>query len=264
MKIILRMSALIAVALMHTLALTAQVRVVEPAPSGKVNVTYSHPDDKPMAERLRDLVFRVKPVSDALYNIRELDLIVVHTQREFDLQVGASVPGAVAEASYVRGILILSPLAWTRNPTDETLEAEVEQAVVRYATLQLTGGQSIPGWLSDGLVAYLAKQQFAPSTAALIADRTQVLLAVRGRQESAVGYWAVRFLVEERGGLAAIQRLLRMTARRPDNFIENFELIYAAPTGELERDWRDWLRANVERDRIQREGGVRRRPNQPR
>ena len=261
MKIILRTSALTAVALAYTLGLSAQVRVVEPAPSGKVNVTYTHPEDKPMAERLRDLVFRVKRVSDALYNIRELDLIVVHTQREFDLQVGSSVPGAVAEASYLRGILILSPLGWTRNPTDETLEAEVEQVMVRYATLQLTGGQPVPNWLSDGLVAYLAKQQFAPSTAALIADRTQVLMAVRGKQESAIGYWGVRFLVEERGGLAAVQRLLRMTARRPDNFIENLELIYAAPTGELERDWRDWLRARVEAARIQREGGVRRRPH---
>lgn len=243
------------------LAATAQVRVVQPAASGKVNASYSHPDDAPMAERLTDLIFRVKPVSDALHNVRELDLVVVHTQRELDLQLGPGQSGAVAAASYVRGILFLSPLAWTRNPTDEALEAEMERAMIRYATLQLTGGHAIPEWLGDGLVAYLAKQQFPASTAALVGTRAEVLLASRGRQESAVGYWAVRFLIEERGSLAAIQRLLRIVSRRPDNFFENFELIYASPIGELERDWRDWLAARVEGDRIQREGGVRRRPN---
>ena len=241
-----------------------QARMIEPGPSGTVNVTFDHPDDEPMAVRLRDLVFRVKRVSDVLHEVKEINVTLVHTQRELDLQLGPERAGEAAGASYVRGILYLSPLSWSRNPTDEALEAEMEQVMVRYSLLQLTGGHRVAPWLEDGLVAYLTRQQFAPSTAGLLAGRADVLLASRGAQEPAVGYWAVRYLIEERGGIPALQRLLRTTARRPDTFLENLEVVYAASTGELELEWRGWLNALVEEDRLQREGGVRRGPDRPR
>lgn len=239
----------------------AQVRVVEPAASGTVNVTWSHPEDEPQALRLRDLVFRVKPVSDALHPVEEVSVVIVHSQRELDLQLGPDRAGDLAGASYVRGILFLSPLSWLTSPTDEALESRMEEAMVRYAALNLAGGHRLPEWLDEGLVRYLTKQPFAPTTAAIVAARAEVLLSSWEADDPAIGFWAVRFLVEERGGLPAIQRLLRIMSMRPDTFRENMELVYSSSVGQLERDWRAWLNALVEEDRRQREGGVRRIPS---
>ncbi len=241
----------------------AQVRQIEPGTSGTVNVTYDHPDDAAVAERLRDLVFRVKPRADALYAVEEINLAIVHTQRELDLQLGAGQAGQLAGASYVRGVLFLAPFSWPTNPTDEALEAEMEAAVVRLALLRMAGGHRLPAWLDGGLVSFLTRQQFAPTTASLVAQRAEMLLGEWEASGPAVGYWAVRYLVEARGGLENLQRVLLATAQRPDMFFNNMVLVYNTSVGQLERDWRGWLKELAEEDRIQREGGVRRQRNNP-
>jgi hypothetical protein len=160
-------------------------------------------------------------------------------------------------------VLFLSPLTWPTNPTDDALEAEMEAAVVRHALLRLSGGHRLPAWLDAGLVSFLTHQQFAPTTANLVAQRAEMLLGEWDASDPAAGYWAVRYLVEERGGLENLQRVLRATAQRPDMFFNNMVLVYNTPVGQLERDWRGWLDAFVEEDRRQREGGVRRQRNNP-
>ncbi len=227
-------------------SLSAQVRVEIPAPSGSVNVTYTDPAEQGQAERLRDLVLRVKPLADQLYDVEHIEVVIVRSQRELDLRLGPRRAGALAGISYVHGILFLSPLSWEGNPTEEALEHEMEQAVARYAANQLAGGHRLPAWLEEGLVSVLTRRSFPPTTADLVEGRAALLLAQSEESDPAVGYWAVRYLAEARGGLGLLRQLLRLVAQRPDNFLENLRLVYGVPVGTLERDWRAWLRQLVE------------------
>lgn len=249
--------------LLMTANAAAQVRMVEQPTSGTVNVTFTHPDDQAQAGRIRDLVFRIKPVADPLFAAEDINVELLHSQRELDLRLGPARAGQPSGASYVHGILFLSPLVWPPTPTDEALVHAMEEALVRYSVLQLTGGHHLPDWLERGLIEFLAKREHAVTTADLVAGRAELLLGERDADDPAVGYWAVRYLIEQRGGLPVIQRLLRMTAQRPDSFLGNLGLVYDTRLGQLERDWRAWLKALVAEDKRQREGGVRRGPLVP-
>lgn len=240
--------------------LEAQVRVEVPAPSGQINVTYTAASDEGQAARLRDLAVRVKPLADQLHNLARVDIVIVHSPRELEQRLGGQATGALSGVSYVHGILFLSPLSWQRNPTSEALEHEMETALVRYTVLHLAGGNWLPDWLEQGLVSVLTQRPFAPSTAELVARRAPLLLAQARADDSAIGYWAVRYLTEARGGLIPLRQLLRLVAQRPDSFVENLQLVYGVSVGELERDWRRWLDELVETERRQREGGVREGP----
>jgi len=77
-------------------SLSAQVRVEIPAPSGSVNVTYTDPAEQGQAERLRDLVLRVKPLADQLYDVEHIEVVIVRSQRELDLRLGPRRAGALA------------------------------------------------------------------------------------------------------------------------------------------------------------------------
>jgi len=70
----------------------------------------------------------------------------------------------------------------------------------------------------------------------------------------------VRYLIEQRGGLTSLRQLLRLSAQRPDSFVENLQLTYGVSVGELEREWRKWLQALVDADKRQRETGVKEGP----
>lgn len=246
--------------LVFAVASAAQVRVEVPAASGQINVKFSERADEGQADRLRDLAARLKPISDQLDNLDQIDIVVIHSEREFERDLGGTAEGRQAAVSYVRGILFLSPLSWQRNPTDEALEYEMEEALVRYVTTRLAGGNRLPDWLVDGLVRVLTKRPAAPATAEGVAQRAPLLLAQFDADDPNVGYWAVRYLVEARGGLTAIRQLLRLTSQRPDTFVENLQLVYGVPVGELERDWRGWLERLVEEDKRRREGGVQEGP----
>lgn len=224
----------------------AQVREIVPAPSGEVNITFTHPDDQGQAERLRDMTFRVKPPADQLEKLEKINIVLLHSQRELDLRLGPDRAGALAGASYVHGILFLSPLSWEGNPTEEAIENELEEALVRYAILHLTGGYPLPAWLEQGLVDVLGNRPAPAVTARQVAQRADLLLTQSQLDLPVVGYWAVRYLMEERGGLVSIRQLLRLTAQRPDNFLENLQLVYGAPVGELEFQWRAWLERKAE------------------
>lgn len=240
--------------------LIAQVRV-EPAPtSGQIHVTYTEPSDQGQAERLRELAARLKPVADSLNDLDRIEIVIVHSQRELDQRLGTSATGALSGVSYVHGILFLSPVAWQRNPTQEALEHEMEDALVRYAALRLAGGNPLPDWLDQGLVSVLAKRPFAPASAEVVVQRGPLLLVQRQADDPAIGYWAVRYLVEARGGLTPLRQLLSLLAQRPDSFVENLQLVYGVPAGELERDWRRWLAEQIEADKKKREGGPREGP----
>ncbi|MFQ5662427.1 MAG: hypothetical protein ACE5HL_01165 [Terriglobia bacterium] len=238
----------------------AQVRVEVPAPSGEINVTYTAPADEGQAARLRDLAVRLKPRADQLYILDRIDIVIVHSVRELEQRLGPQAAGALSGVSYVHGILFLSPLSWRGNPTSEALEHEMEQALVRYAALQLAGGNRLPDWLEQGLVSVLTQRSFAITTAELVARRASLLLAQRQADDPAIGYWAVRYLTEARGGLTPLRQLLRLVAQRPDSFVENLQLVYGVPVGTLERDWRRWMNAEVEAEKKRREGGVRTGP----
>jgi hypothetical protein len=258
-----RWNVLLAGAALTTLVFVpaaAQVRVEVPAASGQINVKFSERADEGQADRLRDLAARLKPIADQLENLDRIDIVIIHSEREFKRDLGGTGEGRLAAVSYVRGILFFSPLSWQRNPTDEALEYEMEEALVRYVANRMAGGNRLPDWLTDGLVRVLAKRPAAPATAELVAQRAPLLLAQFDADDPNVGYWAVRYLVEARGGLTAIRQLLRLTSQRPDTFVENLQLVYGVPVGELEGDWRGWLERLVEEDKRRREGGVQEGP----
>ncbi|HXE74428.1 MAG TPA: hypothetical protein VNN18_02165 [Candidatus Xenobia bacterium] len=254
----LRLAAL-SVLLMLPAALAAQVRV-EVGPAAKINVTYTEPADAGQADRLREVAARVKGPADQLDPLQEINLVIVHSQRELDQRLGPEAEGRLAGVSYVHGILFLSPNTWTRNPTGEALDHEMQEALIRYNVQRLAGGNRIPFWLEDGLVSLLGKRPFSAASGEAVAERAPLLLVRFEPEDPAVGYWAVRYLVEQRGGLASLRQLLRLSAQRPDSFVENLQLTYGVPVGELEREWRRWLQALVDADKRQRETGVKEGP----
>jgi hypothetical protein len=111
----------------------------------------------------------------------------------------------------------------------------MQEALIRYNVERLAGGNRIPFWLEDGLVSVLGKRPFAPASAEPVAQRGALLLVRFEPDDPAVGYWAVRYLIEQRGGLTSLRQLLRLSAQRPDSFVENLQLTYGVPVGELER-----------------------------
>lgn len=242
------------------LGLGAQVRVELPAPSGRINVSFTEPSDEGQADRLRDLAVRLKPVADQLETFDQIDIVIVHSQRELDQRLGPDKAGALTGVSYVHGILFLSPITWERNPTDEALEHEMQEALARYAVVRLAGGNRVPDWLEEGLVSVLTRRPVAPMTAEQVARRADLLLAQFEQRDPTVGHWAVRYLVDDRGGLTPLRQLLRLVSQRPDTFVENLQLVYVVSVGELERAWRAWLERLVAEDKRQREGGVREGP----
>jgi len=242
------------------LGLSAQVQMVLPAPSGRVNVSFTEASDEGQADRLRDLAVRLKPVADQLETFDQIDIVVVHSQRELDQRLGPGKAGALTGVSYVHGILFLSPLTWERNPTDEALEHEMQEVLARYAVVRLAGGNRIPDWLEEGLVSVLTRRSVAPITAEQVAQRAGMLLTQFEAQDPTVGHWAVRYLLDERGGLISLRQLLLLVSQRPDTFVENLQLVYRVRVGELERAWRAWLERLVAEDKRQREGGVREGP----
>ncbi len=196
------------------LAVGAQVRVELPAPSGRVNVTFTEPSDEGQADRLRDLAVRLKPIADQLETFDQIDIVVVHSQRELDQRLGPGQAGALTGVSYVHGILFLSPLTWQRNPTDEALDHEMQEALARYAVVRLAGGNRVPDWLEEGLVSVLTRRPVAPITAEQVARRADLLLAQFEAADPAVGHWAVRYLVDERGGRPAAATAAAKSAHR--------------------------------------------------
>lgn len=249
----------VALLLLVPCGLAAQVRI-ETTPAARINVTYTEPADAPQAERLRELAARLKGVADQLEPLEEINLVVVHSQRELEQRLGPEAEGRLSGASYVHGVLFLSPNSWTRNPTAEALDAEMREALVRYNVLRLAGGNRVPHWLEEGLVSVLTNRAIAVPAGEAVAQRGPLLLTRFEPDDPAVGFFAVRYLVETRGGLAQTRQLLRLTAQRPDSFVENLQLVYGVPAGELERDWRRWLTAMVEADKRQRQTGVREGP----
>jgi len=115
------------------------------------------------------------------------------------------------------------------------------------------------GWHEDTPARFRPPvwEQLAPIAADARAD---LLLAQFEQQDPTVGHWAVRYLVDDRGGLTPLRQLLRLVSQRPDTFVENLQLVYGVSVGELERAWRAWLERLVAEDKRQREGGVREGP----
>lgn len=246
--------------LVFTPASWAQVRIEVPATRGHINVTYSEPADAGQAERLRELAGRRKAIADQLEALDRIDLVVVHSPGEMVERLGNPGSGALAGVSYLEGILFLSPVAWQRSPTQEALEHEMDEALVRYVAMRLSGGNRLPDWLAEGLVSVLTQQLFAPATAEPVERRASLLLPESESEDPAVGYWAVRYLVEARGGLVPLRQLLRLVAQRPDTFVENLQLVYGVPVGDLERDWRQWLKQLTEEERKKQGRGPRQGP----
>ncbi|MBI4466072.1 MAG: hypothetical protein HY656_01420 [Acidobacteria bacterium] len=230
----------------------SQLWISEAAAPARIEVSYTEPSDAGQAERLRDLAARLKPVADQLEPLDLVEIVIVHSPAEMSRRLGAE--DALSGVSYLHGILFLSPVSWQRNPTQEALEHEMEGALVRYTASRLAGGQRLPDWLEQGLVSALTRQPFAPATAELIAARGPLLLSRFEADDAAVGYWAVRYLVEARGGLGPVRQLLRLVAQRPDTFVENLQLVYGVSAGELERAWRQWLLEQAEAGRRERGG----------
>jgi hypothetical protein len=171
-------------------ALAAQVRVEVPAASGRINVKFTESSDEGQADRLMELATRLKPISDQLDNLSDIDMVIVHSQRELDQRLGGEAEGRLVGVSYVHGILFLSPISWERNPTDEALEHEMEEALVRYTATRMAGGNRMPDWLEEGLVRVLARRPAAPATAELVARQADLLLAPATRHlrgEPAIG-----------------------------------------------------------------------------
>lgn len=248
----------VALGLLVASAAVAQVRVEVPGASGRIHVSFSEPGDEGQADRLRELAARLKPVADQLQSLDAIEIVIVRSPRDLDQRLG--VEGALSGVSYVNGILFLSPLAWQVNPTDEALEQEMTVALVRYTVTCVAGGNRVPEWLEDGLVSVLTRRPFSPASAEGIVRRAPLLLTQFETDEPAVGYWAVRYFVEARGGLGELRQVLRLVAQRPDSFIENLQLATGVPVGELERGWRAWLQSQIDEERRKREGGVREGP----
>ena len=248
----------VAFILLATVAAAAQVRVEVPGASGRIHVSFSEPGDEGQADRLRELAARLKPVADQLQNFDEVEIVVVRSPREMEQRLGEA--GALSGVSYVHGILFLSPLAWQVNPTDEALEQQMTVALVRNTIVRLAGGNRVPDWLEEGLVSVLTRRPFSPASAEVIVRRAPLLLAQFDTEDPAVGYWAVRYFVEARGGLGELRQVLRLLAQRPDSFIENLQLATETSVGELERGWRVWLQRQIDDERRKREGGVREGP----
>jgi hypothetical protein len=55
-------------------ALAAQVRVEVPAASGRINVKFTESSDEGQADRLMELATRLKPISDQLDNLSDIDM----------------------------------------------------------------------------------------------------------------------------------------------------------------------------------------------
>ncbi len=248
-----------ALLVMLPLTLAAQVRI-ETRPAAKISVTYTEPSDEGQAERLRELAARLKGTADQLEPLGDIPILIVHSPRELEQRIGPEGEGQLSAVSYVHGILFVSPTTWTRNPTPEALDHEMRQALIRYNVLRLAGGNRVPFWLEDGLVSALMQRPFAVPTGEVVAQRAPLLLARFEPEPPEVGYWAVRYLVEARGGLTPLRQLLRLVAQRPGSFVENLQLVYGVPAGELEREWRGWLTNLVEADKRQRQTGVREGP----
>ena len=242
--------------------LAAQLHV-QASPPGRINVTWTEPADQGQAERLQEMAARLKPTSDQLEPLDLIEIQVVHTQRELDQRLGPGREGSLSGSSYVHGILFLSPPAWQRQPTTEALELELREAMVSYTVTRLAAGNRVPDWLAEGLVAYLTRRPVAPATAEIVVAHGPLLLTAAAADDFTPGYWAVRYLVEERGGIPPLRQLLRVTAQRPDTFVENLQLIYGVTAGELERAWRGWLEKILAEDKRKREGGVRVGPLPP-
>lgn len=247
------MAARIVLAAALVLVPTLSAQVAAPVTTGEIHVSYIEASDAGQATRLQEVAARVKATADRLDPLDRIEIVIVHSRREFDLRVAGKDAGEVAAASYLHGILFLSPVAWAGAASEETLEHEMRRAMIRYAALRLAGGNRLPAWLDQGLWSVLAERPFAPASAEPIVSRAPLLLTQWESDDPAVGYWAVRYLVEARGGLAPLRQLLRLVAHRPDTFVENLEGAYGVPVGELERDWRAWLARLVEEDKRKRE-----------
>lgn len=236
-------------------------------PAKGIFVIYTEPGNEGQAERVRDIAARMKTFADQLEDVPRVEIHLVHSARELAQRAGEDTSALVVPSYVHRGFFLLSPLAWQRNPTPEAIEHEVKVGLVRYAISYLAGGNYLPAWLEQGLLAYLTRESFAPLTAGLVAQRAQLLLTDFAAGDPAIGYWALRYLVEERGGLAAIKQLLRLVAQRPDLFVDNLQLVYGVPVGELEQDWRAWCQQIAEaEERKQRGiqvGPLKRKPQEP-
>ena len=242
-------------------ALIAQARLEVPPPTGEIHVTYTEPSEEGQAVRLREMTAELLSMVDPLERIDRVDIVIVHSALELEQRLGRA--NALSGVSYVHGILFLSPLNWQVNPTAEAIQHELREALIRLTTLQLAGGHRLPSWLEEGLVAVLGKRSYDPVTAESVFLRAPLLLdqwEPDAGDRGATGYWAVRYLVEERGGFGSIRQLLRLVAQRPDSFRENLSLVYGTSVGELERAWRSWLARLVAEARRKREGGVREGP----
>ncbi|MBI4461760.1 MAG: hypothetical protein HY653_02535 [Acidobacteria bacterium] len=219
-------------------------------------VTFTDPADEGMAERVRDVAARMKTFADQLENVERVEIHLVHSPRELALRAGGETSARVVPSYVHSGFFLLSPLAWPGNPTQEAIEHEVQQGLVLYAIHYLAGGNRLPAWLEEGLLAHLTRQEFPAPTAGLVAQRAGLLLARFEPPEPAVGYWAVKYLVELRGGLGAIRQLLRLVAQRPDLFVDNLQLVYGTSVGELERAWRAWCQELAEQEEQRQKGGI--------
>ncbi len=228
-----------------------------------IYVTFTEPSDEGQALRVRDIAARMKTFADQLENVPRVEIHLVHSPRELALRVGGETSARVVPSYVHGGFFLLSPVAWPGNPTQETIEHEVQEGLVRYAISYLAGGNRLPAWLDQGLLAYLTRQEFPPLTAGLVAQRAELLLGRWEPTEPTIGYWAVKYLVEERGGLAALRQLLRLMGQRPDVFVDNLQLAYGTPVGELERAWRAWCKALAEREEQKQKGGIQVGPIKP-
>ncbi|MFQ5927453.1 MAG: hypothetical protein ACE5MH_08480 [Terriglobia bacterium] len=227
-----------------------------PETASSVFVSFTEPADEGQSVRVRDVAARMKAFADQLEKVPRVEIHLVHSPRELALRVGAETSARVVPSYVHGGFFLLSPLAWRTNPTDEAIEHEVRQGLVLYAISYLAGGNSLPAWLEQGLLAHLTRRGFPAVTAGLVARRAELLLARFEMSEPAAGYWAVKYLVEERGGLASLRQLLRLVAQRPDLFVENLQLVYGTSVGELERAWRGWCQAIAEEEERRKKGGV--------
>lgn len=231
-------------------------RAQTPEPPRGIFVTFTDPTDEGQAARIQDIAAQMKSFADQLENVPRVEIHLVHSAGELALRAGGDTAMRVVPSYVHSGFFLLSPLAWPGNPTPEAIEYEVQRGLVLYAITYLAGGNRLPAWLEQGLLAYLTRQEFPPLTARPVAQRAELWLPRFDTREEAAGYWAVKYLVEQRGGLAAIRQLLRLVAQRPDLFVENLQLVYAISVGELERSWRAWCEAIAAEEEKRQKGGV--------
>ena len=226
-------------------------------------VTFTDPADQGLSERVRDVAARMKTFADQLENVPRVEIYLVRSARELSLRAGSETAARVVPSYVHGGFFLLSPMVWPGNPTEEAIEHEVQQGLVLYAISAAAGGNRLPAWLEQGLLAYLTRQELPPLTAGQVAQRAGLLLTRFEVAEPAVGYWAVKYLVDDHGGLAPLRQLLRLVAQRPDLFVDNFQLVYGASVGELERGWRTWCQEIVEREEKRQKGGIQVGPLKP-